>query len=522
MDNTQLTAALTKAERRNRQLWLIAMLVILALTIAIIGINAPDLVDAPKEFAGPAKTYLWSLSALVLLFCAYILWATSMLRTLRLELVQTELEKAYIAHHDAVTGLPTRRLMMDRLDQALVRLPWRKRQLAVLYLDLDRFKRINETLGHAVGDATLKAVAERLMGCVRDGDTVSRQSGDEFIVILVDLAREEDAYRIVEKVFRAIVAPFRMQERDLFLTVSMGISLFPADGEQGETLVKHAESAMYRAKELGRNRYQMYSPAQHARAVERLSLETSLLRALEREEFSLHYQPQIDIRTKRIIGMEALLRWQPPGAPMVPPGTFVPVAEEIGLIVPMGEWVLRAACRQNKRWQEAGLPAIPVSVNLSGRQLKEPNLAKTVERVLQETALNPGHLELELTESTMQDPEQALELLAQLSIMGVRIAIDDFGTGYSSLNYLKRLPIHKLKIDLSFVRQITTDHNDAAIVSAIITLAHSLDLKAIAEGVETQAQLDYLHGLQCDEVQGYLFSRPVPAPDASHLLAKMA
>jgi diguanylate cyclase (GGDEF)-like protein len=519
-EKTAIAAGIRRSERRNWQLWIIAVLVMLALTATLIGVNFSNLFETPDGLAGQAKTYLFGLALLMLLFCSYILRTTLALRTLRLELMQKELENAYIAQHDGVTGLPKRQLMTIRFGQALTRLRWLKRRLAVLYLDLDQFKRINETLGRAVGDLALKAVAERLTTCVREGDIVCRQDDDEFTVVLADLAREEDVFHLAKKVLETIASPLVVQEHKLLLTASMGISLFPTDGEQAEALLKNAETAMPRAKEQGGNNYQLYSAALHARAVERLSLEASLQRALERQEFFLHYQPQIDLKTRRIAAMEALVRWQQPEAGVIPPSKFIPMAEELGLMIPLGQWVLRTACAQNKAWQDGGLPAVPISVNLTGRQFKDKDLAQALDRILRETDLNPTYLELELTENLIQNPAHATQLLAQLYTMGMRFALDDFGTGYSSLSHLKQMPIYKLKIDLSFVRKITTDRNDAAVVAAIIQLAHSLDMKVVAEGVETQEQLDYLNTLHCDEVQGYLFSRPVPAETASQLLAR--
>ena len=425
------------------------------------------------------------------------------------------------AYHDVLTNLANRRLFVDRLTETLVRVPWHKRLVAVLFLDLDHFKSINDALGHSLGDLLLKAVAERLTACVREGDTVARLGGDEFAISLADVARASDIPRVAQKIIDALSEPYLLEGRQLFITTSIGISISPDDAQDPETILKHADIAMYRAKKHGRNNYQHYSPDMDAHAFERLAVETSLRHALEREEFFLAYQPQLDIATGRIIGCEALVRWQHPDLGIMPPGKFIPLAEESGLIVPLGEWVLRSACAQNKAWQAAGLPPIHVAVNVSPRQLRHENLVQTVDRALRETGLSPNYLELELTENIMQDPEGATRLLAQLKSIGVHIAIDDFGTGYSSLNLLKRYPIHKLKIDQSFVRDITNNPHDRAIVTAIITLAHSLNLKAIAEGVETQEQMAYLRSLKCDEAQGYLLGRPMPAQDASKLLAQM-
>lgn len=425
------------------------------------------------------------------------------------------------AYHDALTNLANRRLFMDRLTQALTRVQWHKRLVSVLFLDLDHFKSINDALGHSVGDLLLQAVAERLTTCVRQGDTVARLGGDEFAIALADVARTSDIPKVAQKIIDTLSRPYVLEGRELFITTSIGICIYPDDAQDAETLVKNADVAMYRAKKHGRNNYQHYSPDMNAQAFERLAIETSLRHALEREEFFLEYQPQVDIETGRIIGYEALVRWQHPDLGVMPPGKFIPLAEESGLIVPIGEWVLRSACAQNKAWQAAGFPPIRVAVNVSPRQLRHESLLGAVGRALRETGLHPNWLELELTESIMQDADEAIRLLSQLQAIGVQIAIDDFGTGYSSLNHLKRYPIHKLKIDQSFVRDVTHDPHDRAIVTAIIALAHSLNLKAIAEGVETEEQLAYLRSLKCDEAQGYFLGRPMPAQNATKLLARV-
>lgn len=423
------------------------------------------------------------------------------------------------AYHDPLTNLANRRLFMDRLAQALTRAPWHNRRVAVLFLDLDHFKGINDALGHSVGDQLLQAVAERLMACVRVGDTVARLGGDEFAIALVDIARTSDVPKLAQKIIHTLSKPYALEGREFFTTASIGISICPDDAQDPESLVKNADIAMYRAKKHGRNNYQHYSPDMNAQAFERLAIETSLRHALERDEFFLEYQPQIDIETSRIIGYEALVRWRHPDLGMMSPGTFIPLAEESGLIVPIGEWVLRTACAQNKAWQADGLPPIRVAVNVSPRQMRHDDLLQVVERALTETGLDPTYLELELTESIMQDSDEAIQLLSQLQSMGVQIAIDDFGTGYSSLNHLKRYPINKLKVDQSFVRDIGHDPHDRAIVKAIIALAQSLNMRAVAEGVETEVQMAYLRSLKCDEAQGYLLGRPMSAQAASKLLA---
>jgi diguanylate cyclase (GGDEF)-like protein/PAS domain S-box-containing protein len=434
---------------------------------------------------------------------------------------QAEERLAFLAHHDGLTDLPNRLLFMDRLSQALARVKWHQRLVAVLFLDLDHFKRINDSLGHAMGDLLLKAVAERLSSCVRAGDTVARIGGDEFTVVLADIAQSEDIPKVAQKIIEAISRPFSLMGQEFFITISMGISVFPNDGQDAQTLVKNADAAMYRAKEQGRNHYQHYSPAMNVRTLERLALESNLRHALERKELLLHYQPRVDLESGRIIGVEALLRWQYPDLGLVSPSQFVPLAEETGLIIPIGEWVLRTACAQNRLWQSMGFPPMRVAVNLSVRQFEQRNLVETIGRVIKETGLDPNYLELELTEGLiMKNPEITVATLRSLHEMGIQISIDDFGTGYSSLSYLRRFPIHALKIDQSFVRDIITDPDGTVIVTAIILLAHSLKLKVIAEGVETRDQLDFVRSLKCHEMQGYLFSKPVPGEEITRLLTE--
>jgi diguanylate cyclase (GGDEF)-like protein/PAS domain S-box-containing protein len=424
----------------------------------------------------------------------------------------------YLASFDSLTHLPNRSLFYDRLRQALARDRWHRRLLAVLFLDLDRFKIINDTLGHGVGDQLLKGVAERLTASVRDGDTVTRYGGDEFTLILADVAHMEDVARVTQKILNALSKPFDLQGHELFVTASIGIALYPNDGDDPEALIKNADAAMYRAKEGGRNHYQLYSPALNAKASERLLLEGHLRRALERQEFLLYYQPKVDLGSGAVVGMEALIRWKRPEQGMVSPAEFIPLAEETGLILPIGEWVLRTAVRQIKTWQEAGVPAVPVAVNLSPRQFQK-NLVEMISQVLNEVGLAPQYLGLEVTEGMiMKQAADAANMLDQLHEIGIEIAIDDFGTGYSSLSYLKRFHVQSLKIDGSFIRDLSTNPDDAAIVAAIITMARSLKLAVVAEAVETEEQLSLLHSLQCDQIQGYLFSRPLPADEAERLL----
>lgn len=426
-----------------------------------------------------------------------------------------------LANFDLLTNLPNRILFRDRLELAISRAPRHKRAVGILLLYIDRFEVVNEMLGHVMGDLLLKAVSKRLAATVREGDTVARLGDDMFGLILDDLAQAADSFRISQKILDTLSKPFELNAQEIFASASIGIAISPHDGDDVDLLMKHADTAMRRAKEQGGNNYQLYSPAMNQHATKRLALESSLHHALEREEFLLYYQPKVDLATGQIVGMEALVRWKSPELGMVSPAEFIPLAEETGLIVPMGEWILRTACAQNKRWQQKGLPMIRVGVNLSVRQLQRQNLIGTIAHVLNETGLDPNYLELELTESIiMRSNESTMAELRELHLGGIEISIDDFGTGYSSLSYLKRLPIHTLKIDRSFVQDVTTDPDDAAIVAAIITMAHTLKLKVVAEAVETVEQLAFLRSLKCDRMQGYLFSKPLPAAEVTRLLAE--
>ncbi len=418
------------------------------------------------------------------------------------------------ANYDTLTHLPNRNLLSDRLAHAIARAGRNEFTFAVLFLDLDRFKTVNDGLGHPIGDHLLRAVATRLKSCVRDEDTVARLGGDEFVIVLEYLPRPELAGTVAGHVLKALQPAFKVEGYEFFVTASVGISLFPKDGEDVESLLKNADTAMYHAKERGRANYQFYAEDMNARSVERLVLENNLRYALERDELEIYYQPQADLKSRKLIGLEALLRWNHPQLGMVSPADFIPLAEETGLIVPMGEWVLRTVCVQLKDWLNQGLPHISISVNLSPRQFIQANLPELIAGILNETDLNPTHLELEITEGLlMQDVESAIETLRILKQMQLQLSIDDFGTGYSSLSYLKRFPLDRLKIDKSFVQDITTDPDDAAIALAVISMAHSLRLKVIAEGVETEGQLDFLRRQDCDEIQGYYLSRPLPAAE---------
>jgi len=434
---------------------------------------------------------------------------------------QTQEKVDYLAYHDALTGLPNQKLFKDRLQQALALTREQGQMLAVMLLNLDRFKVINETLGYPTGDRVLQEVAARLLNCARPPDTVARFGSDEFAVLLTQINRPEDAAKVAQSLQEALDLPLHFRDQELFVTTSTGISIHPYDGNDSLTLLKAAGTAVCRAKEQNGNNYQFYTAGRTTKALKQLVLENNLRPGLERKEFVVHYQPQVDIETAQLVGMEALVRWQHPGLGLLYPAEFIGVAEESGLIVSIGEWVMRSACEQSKMWQDAGFEPLRIAVNLSARHFQQPKFVNTVERILKETGLDPNCLELELTErSIMKDPEQVIQKLHNLKEMGVRISIDDFGTGYSSLSYLKRFPIDTLKIDQSFVREISSSTDSAAIVNAIITLAHALKLTVIAEGVETEEQLEYLRRLDCDEVQGFLFSKALTSEEFTELLVE--
>ena len=418
----------------------------------------------------------------------------------------------HLAHHDGLTGLPNRILLQDRLDQAISRSRWHERKIAVLFLDLDRFKVINDTLGHNIGDIMLKEMALRLSDCVREGDTVARFGGDEFAIILNDIAEENDIPKVLQNIHNSLMKPFDCEGRELFVTSSIGISLFPDDGENGQTLLKKSDAAMYHAKSKGRNNFQFYSIDDEQLAIERLTLESSLRRALERDEFELYYQPQLSLSSCKVDSYEALLRWQHPEHGMVSPDNFIPLLEETGMIIDVGEWVLHTACTQEKKNQLAGNEAKKVAVNISIHQFRQKDFILMVERTLKDTGLDARCLEIEVTEGVLiDDMKETSAKLEELHCMGISLSIDDFGTGYSSMNYLRRLPFDMLKIDRSFVSDVTTNSDDAAIAAAIITLAHSIGLEVVAEGVENMEQLRFLDKLGCDSIQGYLCSPPLPA-----------
>lgn len=435
------------------------------------------------------------------------------------------------AYYDHLTQLPNRVLFNDRLKYTIELAGRNRRTAAILFLDLDNFKRINDTLGHRTGDLLLKDTADRLTGCMRKSDTISRYhvdpsiptvarlGGDEFIFLLPEIRHCEDIITVVKRIMDVMSYPFSLECQEVFVTVSVGIAVYPLDGINVDTLLKNADTAMYHAKSQGKNNFQFYEQSMNAAALKKLTLENQLHKALERQEFLVYYQPQMDMRTGEIIGTEALIRWQHPDMGMIPPDEFIPLAEETGLIIPIGEWVLHAACAQNMAWQAAGLPPVCVAVNISTHQLMHKNFISCVTQVLAETGLPSHYLELEITESIMMlNIDTNIGIIHALKDMGLRFAIDDFGIGFSSFNYLKRLPLDAIKIDRSFVQDITTNPDDATIVTAMIAMSHSLNLKVIAEGVETEEQQVFLREQGCDFLQGYLLSRPMPSAEFERFL----
>ena len=426
----------------------------------------------------------------------------------------------YQAYHDVLTGLPNRLLFRDRITVALAHARRSRRAVAVMFLDLDQFKLVNDTLGHTVGDGLLQAAAERLVHCVRADDTVARMGGDEFTILVSDLPDARSASTIAQKVMDSMAKPIMVDGHELFITTSIGISIFPDDGMDTETLLKNADRAMYRAKEAGRNNFQFAQGAAVDGNGGRLSLERALHHAFDRQEFVIHYQPMVEIDSRRVVGAEALIRWKNPELGLLAPDDFIPVAEDCGLIFPIGEWVLRTACAQMRSWHRAGHEGMRVAVNLSARQFQQHDLTSMIERILDETGLAPGALDIEITETTaMHNAEMSLGIMTRLKQMGVRLSIDDFGTGYSSLSYLKKFPIDTVKIDQNFVRDLTHSPNDAEIISAVISMARAMKLHVVAEGVETEAQLTFLRRQRCEIMQGFLYSRPLPAEEFEAILA---
>lgn len=420
----------------------------------------------------------------------------------------------YQAFYDSLTGLPNRLLLKDRISLEISHSNHTKQSLAIMYLDLDRFKVINDTLGHDVGDKLLKEISMRLKSCVNETDTVARMGGDEFVILLPGITHEETIGNTASKILQTIREPMLINSHELFISVSIGVTIYPNDGKDVETLLTNADVAMYRAKEKGKNNFQLYTPALNEKALERLAMENSLRRALDYNEFVVYYQPKVSTETEQIIGMEALVRWQHPSWGLVPPVKFIPLAEETGLIVPLGEWVLRTACAQNKAFQNAGLPPLTVAVNLSALQFQLQDLTKMVSTVLEETGLDPRYLELEITESiAMHNVEHTIKIINELKAMGIKFAIDDFGTGYSSLSQLNSFSVNKLKIDKSFVSKINGVKDNSIIASTVLALAKSLELGVVAEGVENQEQVNFCKLNKCDEMQGYFFGKPMASND---------
>jgi diguanylate cyclase (GGDEF)-like protein/PAS domain S-box-containing protein len=427
-------------------------------------------------------------------------------------LKQYEARLEYLAHHDALTGMPTRALLRDRVEVAIGHAARDGVHLALLFVDLDRFKLINDSMGHEVGDHLLQAVSLRLKETLRESDTVSRHGGDEFLVLLPSLPSVQDAGRVAEKVIEQIAVPFELDDREVIITSSIGIAVYPENGRDLDMLLRNADAAMYAAKQAGRNRYLYYSDSMNAQAADRLMLEHELRHALERGELRAAYQPQVNLATGHVVGVEALMRWHHPALGVVPPARFIPVAEETGLILALGEWMMREACRQRADWQRRSVLGAPIAVNVSAIQLRQPNFVARVQAILAETGLDPCHLVLEVTESLlMQGTEATVARLQELHRLGVRLALDDFGTGYSSLSYLRQFPLDRMKIDQCFVRDLPHNDDAAVIAEAIATLGRALGLRVIAEGVETDQQADFLRDTWCQDAQGYLYCRPLPA-----------
>jgi diguanylate cyclase (GGDEF)-like protein len=489
----------------------------------IVGLSEAEQMAAARR---DARVYLWRAtvgSALLILLTTILGRMSWQLSRARIRENEAKLAHAlrieYLAYHDGLTALPNRSLFNKLLSQAISQAQRSNKQLAVAFIDLDRFKQINDTLGHEAGDQLLKEVATRLKTCLRDSDIVARLGGDEFVVLLTELTDEKYAATVAQKIITAIGKPFILIGQEFRVTASIGISTYPLDGQDAQTMTKNADIAMYQAKEDGRNNFQFYSEKLNANSLERLSLESSLRHALERGEFQLHYQAKRDIATGQITGMEALLRWHSPDLGMVAPMQFIQVAEETGLIVPIGKWVLQTACLQNVAWQKQGLPHLKIAVNLSARQFEDEHMLRDVAAVLKSTGMQAGLLELEIHESLLiQDIEKTLKILTALKALGVKIAIDDFGAGFSSLSTLQRFPLDTIKIDRSYIRDIATRGEDSSLTQAIIAMGKNLSLTVVAQGVETKAQADFLREHACDEIQGFYFNKPVPAQQFTELL----
>jgi diguanylate cyclase (GGDEF)-like protein/PAS domain S-box-containing protein len=480
-----------------------------------------DDVTARRETAEAVRRARDELEVRVLDRTAELAGANALLQGEIVERRQAEARVHHMAYHDSLTGLPNRALLSDRLDRAMLAVQRSERKLAVMFIDLDRFKTINDSLGHLTGDHLLKEVASRLCCAVRASDTVARLGGDEFVVLVPGIRATAECSQVAEKIIDALASPFPFEGRMLHITPSIGICIYPDHGADVETLMRHADAAMYHAKASGRNNYQFFTERMNQAAAQHFELESSLRGALAKEEFELFYQPIIEIGTRRLRTMEVLLRWRRPGEGLILPDHFIPIIEENGLIVPVGEWVMRRACEQSMAWQRQGLQPVPLAVNLSPRQFMHRGLIESIRRILDETGIEPSLIEFEITETAlMQHGEQTLEILGQINRMGIRLSIDDFGTGYSSLAYLKRFPVKKIKIDRAFIKDLENSAEDRAIVGAIIALSNSLQLSVVAEGVETEGQFDLLAASGCQYAQGYLFSEPVDGPGVEALLAE--
>ncbi|MCL4472238.1 MAG: EAL domain-containing protein [Gammaproteobacteria bacterium] len=533
MEQIRLVTLLAEKAKAG-SLWVFIVLPVLAvalLTEAVVVLaNLLSNNDAPADYLAASLIIAIVVATAIVSFLYYLIGELRKTerelseKSLRMESIlnhhkEAEQNLAQATSYDMLTGLPNRALFLDRLGHAISHAAHSGQMMAVMLIDIDNFKTINDTLGHSLGDILLQEIAERLRHLVPDDDTLARLGGDEFAIILEEMSEIEEAALVSQKVIDIFGRPFMQTSQEIYVTPSMGVTIYPLDGRDSDNLLRNADTAMYRAKEYGRNNFRFYTTDMNALAVERFAMEGALRRAMEREEFLLYYQPQLDIRSGLVVGVEALLRWQHPERGMVPPGDFIPLLEENHLIIPVGEWVLRTACAQSMAWSDEGLPPLRMAVNLSAHQFHQENLAEMIDGILRETGIDPRLLELELTEGLlMENTSETSAVLAQLKMQGLQIAIDDFGTGYSSLSYLKRFPIDRLKIDRSFVRDISTDPNDAAIAVAVINLARSLGLSVIAEGVETREQLAFLDVQKCDEYQGFYFSRPIPAEEIAQLL----
>jgi diguanylate cyclase (GGDEF)-like protein len=477
------------------------------------------------EAAQYAKTYLWRATGanVLLLLVIGLLWRMSYnLAKIRRQEIQARIDHAeqieYLAYHDGLTGLPNRSLFSKLLNQSISLAQRNHKKLAVLFLDLDHFKHINDTLGHDAGDQLLQEVAERLKSCLRDSDTVARLGGDEFVVMLPQLDESAYVLTVAKKIVATVAKPFTLSGQEFGVTASIGISTYPDDGLDEQTLTKNADIAMYKVKEEGKNNFQLYSEKLQAESLERLTLESSLRNALEKKELELYYQAKRDVISGKVTGMEALLRWQHPDLGMVAPLRFLQVADDIGLLIPIGNWVIKTACEQNVRWQQEGLPRLSIAVNLTAKQFFNDNLCASIVTALKETGMDASLLELEISEHVlMQDVDKALQVLNRLKEIGVRIAIDNFGVGYSSLAMLKQFPLDAIKIDRTFIRDIADAGVDKALAQAIVTMGKSLGLTVVAQGVETQEQADFLKNNACDEVQGFYFNKPMPAHEFTEL-----